>query len=211
MAGADPTASLFYGVPPGRDSAGKRRRAITRPESRFWRYVDKNGPTPPHRPELGPCWIWTAYRNEKGYAKIARGPNGTGAMQASRVAWFIEHGAYPPPDLCACHHCDNPACVRASHLFLGTKAQNNADMYAKGRGSDGSAVPRGDRHYAKTEPHRLARGEKHGCAKLSEADVIEIRRLMANGESGPRVARLFGVDHKTVYAIRDRRIWRHLQ
>jgi hypothetical protein len=27
-------------------------------EERFWEKVDKNGPVPAHRPELGPCWVW---------------------------------------------------------------------------------------------------------------------------------------------------------
>ncbi|WP_428999621.1 hypothetical protein [Stenotrophomonas maltophilia] len=32
-----------------------------------------------------------------------------------------------------CHSCDNPGCCNPGHLFLGTQAQNLADMRAKGR------------------------------------------------------------------------------
>jgi hypothetical protein len=34
---------------------------------RFWKKVDKNGPVPAHRPELGPCWLWTGALVGRGY------------------------------------------------------------------------------------------------------------------------------------------------
>lgn len=97
---------------------------------RFWEKVDKAGPTPDHRPELGPCWIWTAGRDRHGYGQINVGPE-HGADGAPRVAFFLAEGRWPTP--CCLHHCDNPACVRRDHLFEGTRADNNRDMARKGR------------------------------------------------------------------------------
>jgi hypothetical protein len=96
---------------------------------RFWDKVDKNGPTPEHCPELGQCWIWKGAKKHGtsyGLVKFLGKP-----MRAHRVAWFIIHGEWPSE--CILHRCDNPPCVRDSHLFDGTQADNMADRYNKGR------------------------------------------------------------------------------
>jgi hypothetical protein len=103
---------------------------------RFWSKVDKNGPTQPHM--TTPCWVWTAYRDRDGYGKFGlSGPRRV--VKASRVAWEIEIGPILV-GLMALHRCDNPPCVRADHLFLGTCADNLRDMADKGR-SDAQAHP----------------------------------------------------------------------
>lgn len=117
---------------------------------RFWGYVDKAGPVPAHRPELGPCWVWTGVLTKNGqYGEISVGVYKS-PMRAHRFAWELEHGPITDPTLYVCHHCDNPKCVRHEHLFLGTPTENTHDMIRKGRhptvGRPGSKQPRRSAH-----------------------------------------------------------------
>jgi hypothetical protein len=96
--------------------------------SRFWATVNKNGPVPAHRPELGPCWVRPGRYGGMLYVstKIM-------SRAAHRVAFFLKWGRWPEP--CCLHKCDNGpiGCVRWDHLFEGTFSDNVQDMIAKGR------------------------------------------------------------------------------
>lgn len=82
------------------------------PESeRFWAKVDKDGPTPQHRPDLGPCWVWTAARQRRGYGLFAHADGGL----AHRYAYTQMVGVIPA-GLELDHVCRNTSCVRPSHL-----------------------------------------------------------------------------------------------
>lgn len=85
---------------------------------RFWSKVEKSDG----------CWVWRGSLNWDGYGQ-ARFMGST--RRANRIAWFLEHGEWPT--LQVLHRCDNPGCVRIEHLFLGTHADNMADMARKGR------------------------------------------------------------------------------
>src|SRR5271157_1598899 len=146
---------------------------------RFWAKVNKNGPTPSHCPELGPCWEWKGVTNgkqDRGMMHIrAINPNN---MLASHVAWFVETGHWP--SLCVLHKCDNHRCVRFSHLFEGTVQMNNADMTAKGRG----VIPQ---------------GEANGRSKLTTDEVKSIRTLYQTGEYTQwELANMFGLESHSV-------------
>ncbi len=83
------------------------------------------------------CWEWTgSLAKHGGYAEMKSGGK---KIRASRFAYEIDHGKpIGDPLLFVCHKCDNPKCVRADHLFLGTALDNHLDMQAKGRMSKGA-------------------------------------------------------------------------
>jgi uncharacterized protein YerC len=166
---------------PCQQCAGQAR---TRPlTERFWEKVNKNGPVPPHRPELGPCWIWTGSLDAKDYGFVHLG-KGHKMARTSRVAFFLAHGRWPYP--MALHHCDNPPCVRADHLFEGDAIDNGRDASEKGR---------------------IPVGIRSGRARLTNEMVACIR---ADNRSHADVAKEFGVSATTIHAIRQRITWRHL-
>lgn len=53
-------------------------------------------------------------------------------------------------------------------------------------------------------------GERHGRAKLTDAKVLEIRRLSSEGVSGQRLAAIHGVSQATISSIVLGQAWRHL-
>ena len=158
---------------------------------RFWSNVRK---TPK-------CWIWTGGKFSTGYGRIRYFGK---SKSVHRVAYSLLIGNIPKGML-VCHKCDVPLCVNPRHLFLGTPADNSADMVRKGR----QAV--GIRSGRYTHPERTARGEHQGSAKLTESDVIRIIELrFKRGISYPKLARMFGVTHKPIMEIISGENWRHI-
>jgi hypothetical protein len=148
-------------------------------EGRFWSFVTYKGPIPAHCPELGPCWVWIGRKDNYGYGRLTL--NGK-EERAHRVSYYLEKGELPPPGICVLHRCDNPACVRRSHHFEGTRADNNADK-------------------AKKKRCRPARGDRHGRTKVPDNELPRVRALIAAGATKASVARLYEVDPTTIYSI----------
>lgn len=133
------------------------------------------------------CWLWTAGKSPEGYGVIEAGKRGVGKIRAHRASWVIHYGRVPL--LHVLHRCDNPSCVNPSHLFLGTDADNHADSVRKNRHSCGA---------------------KHGQAKLSAAQVGQIRRRLAAGASQRQMAREYGCGQSTISDINRRATWEGL-
>lgn len=94
---------------------------------RFWKKIVR-GSSPDE------CWAWTSAKNNKGYGVLMDDSQPTQKrIYAHRYSWTLHNGPIPNHDLCVLHRCDNPQCCNPLHLFLGTKVENNRDMYDKGR------------------------------------------------------------------------------
>lgn len=109
---------------------------------------------------------------------------------AHRASWILHHGE-PAAGMLVCHKCDTPACVNPDHLFLGTQSDNIRDCVSKGR-------------------HAAPKGERHLKAKLSDAQIPEIVRRIACGESQGEVARDLGLSQGAISAMLHCRTWRHV-
>ena len=142
------------------------------------------------------CWEWAGYRNAAGYGTVRVGGRGGKPWLAHRLAFTVFVG--PIRDgMHVLHKCDNPACVRPSHLFLGTNDDNIADRIRKGR-------PGGAQCWS-----RKRTGDEHHNVKVSDADVARIRERFGRGEKPKALANDFGINVSTAWRIatgRDRRL-----
>lgn len=151
-------------------------------EERFWSKVDRSG---------GPdaCWPWTKCVDKNGYG---RSWFKSGYSYSHRIAFALANDlSWPlPVEVQVLHHCDFRLCCNPKCLFSGDNAANVADRVAKGRSS---------------------RGEGRPTAKLTEVDVLEIRRLVKDRYYSHRelflIGRRFGVSHQAVRAVVKRQSW----
>lgn len=117
------------------------------------------------------CWTWLGAGKGNGYGHTCHGP-------AHRRSYEMMVGPIPV-GMDVCHSCDNRACVNPDHLFIGTRAENMADMVHKGRGAGGA--------------------RKH----LREHQIQEIRRRLAVGVGPTDIARAMNVNAATVRSIKE--------
>ena len=148
------------------------------------------------------CWEWRGSRTARGYGRFSLGR----MSLAHRAAWHLFVG---PIDagLVVMHTCDNPPCVRPSHLRLGTMADNQGDMARKGRAASGDR--NGSRLYpGRRRPgisHQL--GEANGQAKLTAAVVREMReRRMPVRDT----AATYGISKAQASRILSGKRWPHV-
>ena len=125
---------------------------------RFWSHVARN--------EDG-CWLWMAAKAHKGYGAV--GIPGGKTAKAHRVSYELQFGPIPEA-ACVLHRCDVPACVRPTHLFLGSKAEC-----------------------------KYPRAEQHWLSRLTAASVKQARQWKLNGDSYSTIAARLGVGVTTVY------------
>ena len=118
--------------------------------------------------------------------------NGLGQIGAHVASYLLNVGGIPE-GLSVCHTCDNPPCVRPSHLFLGTRSDNMRDMWSKGRNA----------------PLR-----RRNCGKLRVAQVIDIREMFKAVAKGDKmdfytaIAAECGVGPHAIRQVVHRRTWK---
>jgi hypothetical protein len=146
---------------------------------RFWAKVRKTET----------CWLWTAATFKDGYGQVRPGGSAT-CIYAHRASWIL-HFSSIPEALWVLHTCDNPGCVNPGHLWLGTAANNTADMHAKGRNGDTAIY-----------------GEAHFNHKLTWAKVKDARaRYSQGGVTQRELAKCFGVSHTAMRFCLLNRTW----
>lgn len=129
------------------------------------------------------CWPWQGLTDKDGYGLL---PYGRRVLRAHAVSLDLD-GRPVPKGMYACHHCDNPICVRPNHLYAGTPQQNMEDAMSR---------------------NRVRRGEATIQAKLTEQAVRNIRN--ARGMTDIAMSALYGVSRATITLARNGVTWRHV-
>lgn len=132
------------------------------------------------------CWEWTGSLTTKGYGQYQSAA--LGEFTAHRTSYKLARGDIPSGKL-VCHKCDNKKCVNPDHLFVGTVQDNSDDMVKK---------------------NRQSRGEEHGLSKLTEADVVRIRREALTVSDKRRLRSEIGIHKTTLNRVLNRQLWAHV-
>lgn len=192
------------------------KRAVGRPKGQ--RYSDerlRESVLANSKKDENDCWIWQRQIRPDGYGAMWIGDEKIVAHRASYMASVGEI-----PDGKQLHHiCGKRPCVNPSHLIavtplehcaLDRSGDNNPSHQHPERMARGDRhssrthperVARGDRNGSRVHPERLRRGENHGMAKISNAQVIELKQLSAEGASNQELADKYKVTTTTIRGI----------
>lgn len=141
-----------------------------------------------HKKSAG-CWNWIGTIDRDGYGRFKAELYGSAYTKAHRYSWALHSEAPVPETMAVCHSCDNPRCVNPAHLWLGTAAENYADMERKGR-------------------RFTSIGGLHPAAKLTEQQVLVI---LGDPRPYSAIAADYDVTTMTISDIKCRRSWVHLK
>lgn len=136
-------------------------------------------------PRPNECWEWRGYRTPDGYGRFVFEMKN---IPAHRAAYQVYNGPIPN-GMVIRHTCDTPPCVNPAHLLVGKPADNVRD---------------------RTERDRTCKGSDKPQSKLCEADVRDIRRRYAAGESQYKLKDEYGVAQNTIWSIVHRITWSHV-
>lgn len=129
------------------------------------------------------CWLWLGAPDPHGYGWFRFRGRGE---HTQRVSWMLS-GKTIPVGMLVLHTCDNPQCVRPSHLFIGTQQDNLADMKEKGRQAKGTMFPQ-----SKLTP-RL------------------VKRIRADSRTQDAIANEIGCSRSVVSRVKNGKAWTHVR
>lgn len=130
------------------------------------------------------CWVWRGAKFGRGYGCFSIKAAAFSAHRFSAAISGLAIGGK-----CVLHKCDNPPCVNPRHLWIGTRGDNARDCVRK---------------------RRHTHGERVGSAKLTRADVLEIKRRLRRGASGASLGRKYGVSRSRISEIKNGKTWAHV-
>ena len=132
------------------------------------------------------CWNFTGSINQGGYGRIKLKKQ---EYLAHRLMAHLTIRPLSSDTQVVAHKCDNPRCINPEHLFITSNTGNMADRDAKGR---------------------MSRGDIHPNAKLTTANILEIRSLYESGISQSKIAKMFNINQVSVYNIVHKKTWKHV-
>lgn len=143
---------------------------------------------------MSDCIEWHGYKDKNGYGILLVTKDGKKKnKKAHRLSYELHVGPIPA-QMFVCHRCDNPCCIKPSHLFIGSAADNNADKMMKGRYRSGG------------KPHC---GSMNGRAKLNEQQVAGIRCLVnLYGITAAAMARSLDMSASAVRRTANGELWK---
>jgi len=138
------------------------------------------------------CWGWKGSLKKK-YGSLQYGGKYK-SISAHRASWILNFGPIPE-GMFVCHNCpggDNPNCFNPNHLFLGTPTDNVHDMHKKGRAN-------------------ILKGQEAPGSKLTEFQIMEIKKLLKQNITLQDIADKFNVHIFTISDIKNNRTWKHIK